>query len=745
MNEDKGKLMHNNNKLLSTTVMVLGTMISGATSAESILLEEVKVLAQKKSAAENVQDVPISMTAYSGEQVEAIFATDLTDIGLTAPNVNLAEIPTFPGVANFVIRGMGTVGQSIPSADPAVGVVMDGVALGTIYGVVTDLWDVESIEVLRGPQGTLFGRNVTGGAVAIRSKRPTEDLEGKLLVSAGNYGQKKLGATLSGPVNENWGAKIAVLSNEHDGYWSNRTLGGDHGESKTLLVRPAVSYKGDGFDATLIAEKGSIEGDGLGAIAWWADGGAAGGGFEIDPYDDRVTYQDETGENDLEWIHASLETNWDLWNGVLTGVLGYRDLEQHMISDVDGYLGARFHFADGTSMDQEQTSVELRWAGDLNETLSLTAGVYFFDQQYYYAERRILVDAVDRRGVSTIDHKTQGVFAQADYLLREDLTLTIGGRYTSEEKDARIGIIGDPNATGDCATVSPPLPSTQSVSMSDCRPALIDSEKWANFTPKLGLTWQLSEDIMAYASYSRGFRSGGYNVRFTDLSFASANPASTPGPYDEEVVDAFELGMKSDLWDGMARLNVALFNNKYDDLQRTSINASGGQEILNAASAVIRGVEIDGMLAITDEWLLQMGLGYTDAEYDDFASAEQVTGKKASDLRFVMVPELTYNLAAIYEKDITDQMVLNGRISYSYVDDVFSDDYNRVAIDDYGLIDASLTLTLDTQLKVSLFGKNLTDEVYYDFGTNFSTSSLAVQSFWLTPPRTYGLEMTYEF
>ena len=724
---------------------IASTAYGSATQADSILLEEVLVTAQKKSAAEDVQGVPISIAAYSGEQVEAMFAVNLTDIGLNTPNVSLSEIPTFPGVANFVIRGMGTVGQSIPSADPAVGVVMDGVALGTIYGVVTDVFDLASVEVLRGPQGTLFGRNVTGGAVIMHSTRPTEEFQGKVRATMGNYNQVGVSALISGPINDNWGAKLAVLSKDRDGYWDNESVGGEQGESESLLIRPALTYNTDNFSAALVAESGSMEGDGLGSLTWWVDGGAAGGGFEIDPYDDRVTYQGDKGENDLDWVQVSLQTDWDLWGGTLTAVLGYRDLEQEMVADIDGWTDARFHFANGTFLDQDQQSLEIRWSGDISEKTTLTTGVYFFDQEYTYGERRILLNAVDRRGVSDVEHGTQGVFAQADYRITDTITLTAGGRYTSEDKDASIGLIGDPNATGGCATAAPPEPMNQAVRMGDCQAAFEDDESWSNFTPKVGINWAFTEDMMAYASYTRGFRSGGYNVRFTDLSFVTENPQSSPGPYDEEVVDAYEIGLKTEFWDGNARVNGAIFYNKYDDLQRTALNDAGGQEILNAASAVISGVEIDAVIAATDNLTLQAGFGYTDAEYDEFEAAENATGMDPKDLRFVMAPEYTYNLAAIYDMDISDTMSLRWRASYSYVDETFSDDFNTAENKDYELVDASATLTTDFGLQVAIFGKNIFDEVYYDFGTNFSTSSLAIQSYWLTPPRTYGIEFTYEF
>jgi len=714
-------------------------------SQASSLLEEVVVVAQKKGFGESAQDVPISISAFSGEQAEAMFAVNLTDIGLMTPNASLTEVGTFPGVANFVIRGMGTVGQSIPSADPAVGVSIDGISLGTIYGVNTDVFDLEAIEILRGPQGTLIGRNVTGGAVSIRTTRPKDEFQGKVRVGVGNFGKTDGSLLLTGPINDQWAAKLAVLRVDRDGYFDAPNVndgGGRLGASETTLIRPAISYKTDSFDATLIVEDGSIEADGLSLITWEVDGEVL-----FDPFEDRFTIQGERGFSELDWTQITLEANVDLWGGKLTGIFGDRELEQSGNSDVDGAINRRFHFAAGSGLDQEQTSLEVRWSGNLSDQINLTAGVYFFDQEYTYSERRILIDLLDRRGVSTIDHSTQGVFAQADIALSDTWSLILGGRYTTETKDAEIGVIGDPNAVGNCTTLIPPPPDASPETLSDCRPALVDSEDWNNFTPKVGLNWQITEDVLGFASFTRGFRSGGYNVRFTDLSFVTTpdNPSSTPGPYDEESVDAYEIGIKSTLNGGQVRFNASVFSNDFDDLQRTSLNAAGGQEILNAASGTIRGIELDTVIGVTDRLVLQAGLGYTDAEYDSFASAEAQTGLSASELDFVLAPELTFSAAATYDWDLSPESSLSGRIAFAYVDDAPSDDFNTVRNEAYDFIDASLTYTNDNGLKVSLYGKNVTDEVYYDFGTNFSTSVLGVRSFWLTPPRTYGVEVTYEF
>lgn len=709
---------------------VISSVAAPAANTTNALMEEVMVTAQKKSGAENVQDVPIAITAVSGEKIEAMHAVTLTDIGLITPNANLAPVGTVPGVANFVIRGMGTVGQSVPSSDPAVGVIMDGISYGTIYGVVTDLFDLDAIEVLRGPQGTLFGRNVTGGAVVMRSVRPSDEFEGKVRLTAGNYDRRDVALSLSGPLTDQVGAKIAVLYKDHEGYYDNKTLGGKQGASSSVVVRPAFTFEREGFNGAAIFEYGKMDSDGAGGRVFEIDGVRIG-----DPYDDRFTFQNDNGDNELEWKNAMLEGNWDIGDGTLTAVLGYRDVEQAIVSDVDGWSNTRIHFASGTDFDQEQISLEVRWAGNLTENINLTTGAYYFDQEYTYAERRLLLDIIDRRGVSTIKHDTSALFAQADFSLTDQMSLTVGGRYSWESKDAEIGLIGDPAATGNCATSLAPF--EDKASLSDCQPFFVDDESWSSFTPKIGLTYDFNEDVMAYASYSKGFRSGGYNVRFTDLS-----GNSTPGPYDEEVVDAYEVGIKSTLWDGIGRLNVALFNNEYDDLQRTTLNENAVQEIVNAASATMRGAEVEAMLMVADNFVLEASVGWTDASYDEFVSAEDATGIPAGSLKLVMVPEFTLNLAATYDMELGDLGSLSWRLSYSAIDETVGDDFNSVELDAYELYNFSVAfLSVSEQLKISLFGRNLRDEVYYSVGVNL----LGAKNNFLTPPRTYGVELTYMF
>jgi iron complex outermembrane receptor protein len=729
-----------------------------ALARTNALIEEVLVTAQKKSAAESVQDVPIAISAYSGDKVEAMFAIDLQDIGKTAPNVHLAEQGTVPHTGNFIIRGMGTAGQSIPSSDPAVGVVQDGMPFGLIYGVVTDLFDIESIEVLRGPQGTLFGRNVTGGAVVMRTNRPSDEFSGKVKAVVGSHSNRELSALVTGPLTDQWSGKLAVIHKDRDGLWDNVTLGGQQGASESLIVRPAIRYTEGAHDVTLLTEYADIQGDGMAARNFFRFG------VEINPWADNTTSTDTKGDLDMEWYSVVLEHNWELSQGVLTTILSYRDLEQLTWGDIDGAPGTvRFEFGKGSGLQQDQTSLESRWSGDIGENLNMTVGINLFDQEYTYNERRLLIDTFDRPGSSTIEHQTAGLFAQGDYNLTESVILTVGGRYSYEKKEAAIGVIGDPGA-GSCTqlvvdrsgetfplstppeTAPAPPPFDREINWSDCLQPFQDEQSWTNFSPKVGLTWHATEELMAYASFSRGFRSGGYNVRFATTAYLSNpdNPDFQPGPYDEEVVDAFEVGFKWQTEDSRVRVNGAVFYNQYDDLQRSANNQSGVQTIFNAASGTTEGFEVDFVAAITDGLTLEGSYGYTKAEYDEADFLVTATGKKAADFQFQMVPESTASAALTYDHTIGDLGYLTWRGSYSYMDSVASDDFNFLILPQYELYNASLTFTdMSEKFKLALFGRNLKDEVYSNFG--FDNTSIGSKTVWLSPPRTYGVELSYNF
>jgi iron complex outermembrane receptor protein len=295
-------------------------------------------------------------------------------------------------------------------------------------------------------------------------------------------------------------------------------------------------------------------------------------------------------------------------------------------------------------------------------------------------------------------------------------------RYTDEQKDARLASLAE------C-----------SFDFSVCDFSFSDSQGWDFLSGHAGIQWFVSDDINLFVSWNRSFRSGGYNVR-------NASPATVPGPYDEEQVDAFELGLKSDWLDGRLRLNAAVFQNNYQDLQRTVLDLSLAQRILNAAEAEIRGVELEAFALITDRLSVQASVGLLDAEYAEFNGLD-VDGDgapdpaAAADLDLANVPELTGHLAATYDLPLDGLGTLTFRGSYSYTDGSPANDQNTIFVSSFSLIDASMTFADTSQRwRVSLFGKNLSDEVYARFAV---TSSLFNFDYAL-PPRTWGLEVSYE-
>ena len=227
------------------------------------LLEEIVTTARKRSEAEIAQDVPIAVTAFGADQLDALFVRKIDELGFLMPNVQMEQIGTFPGVQSFSIRGQG-INSSIPSVDPTVGVFVDGVFLGTSFGVVLDTFDLESIEVLRGPQGLLFGRNVTGGAVLVRNARPTGEFGFRAKAATTDEGETRLGVAIEGALAEDTlAAKLVVLRSDDSGYFPNPTLGRDVGEMETTLVRPSLVWTpNDATDVTFIWENGQTEGDG---------------------------------------------------------------------------------------------------------------------------------------------------------------------------------------------------------------------------------------------------------------------------------------------------------------------------------------------------------------------------------------------------------------------------------------------------------------------------------------------------
>ena len=705
--------------LLWSVVSLCGAQERAAERAPAAAgpLEEVVTTATKRGEAEVVQSVPAAISVLSGDSLAQRHVIDIEDLSYALPNVALDGIGTGKGIANFSIRGLGVAG-SIPSIDPTVGVFVDGVYLGVNYGVIVDMLDLEAAEVLRGPQGLLFGRNVTGGAVLLRSRRPSGALGANATMRMETGPDSRLTGSVEGAFAD--GALAARLSlgyRDDDGWFDNGAPGGGAvGAEVARVLRPVVTWTpSDVLDITIIHERGDSAGDGPAT-----QNRRRFGGFDF--------AIDEPGFSQVDWQHFIVETNRRvLWGrGTVTNVFGWRTVAHESLVDIDATVNPVFHLHSYT--DQTQISNELRYSGTVRDRWQTTFGVYLFTQAIRYRERRVLRGTLGVPFGGDQDHQTGGVFISNDIDLGSDWVLTLGARHTIENKEVEVATAG--NAT--CAAVS-----------HECEYDFTDAHSWRNVTPRIGLQRWLGSRAQVYGHYTRGFRSGGYNLRNT-------SPTAAPGPFDEEEQDAMEVGFKSEVARGRGRLNVAAFRNQVYGLQRqvTRADAAGGaiQITANTADATIQGLEVEMVAAAGEDATVSGFVGYTDGSYDRVRHDLDGDGTTRGDERLELprLARLTYGVEARYTHSIGARGTLSVRASLAHRDDSEITDDNRGTLDGGDLVDASIAYSPSDALTFILYGRNLLDEVLRR--SDFDLSGLVDSTYSpLKEGRVVGIEVQGRF
>ncbi len=764
---------------------------ASAQGAIDAFRDEILVSAQKKAEAENVQDVPLAVTAYGSDQLDALKVRDIQDLGYSVPNVQFEDVGTSANYANFSIRGLG-INSSIPSIDPAVGVFTDGVYLGTPAGVLLDIFDIESIEVLRGPQGILFGRNVTGGAVLINTKKPNlSEFEASAKVAA-ESGFRGTGtnyyamASVSGPLIED---KLAIkLSGyyNNDGGWHKRWDGGpnlagrinqlgpagapggtwflqngvmhpvanptgvtlpiatntagefvNHGEFETWMVRPQVLFAPtDSMEIILRYEHGRSEGDGPPAQnhPGFRPGYDTVAGTPVAPApsvnplfsaekDSFVYSIDEPGLFFAEWDQAIAEINIDVpfGDGRITNIFGWRDVKGETLGDIDATPFWLFHATSDTT--HEQISNEIRYAGRFFDRADVTLGFYYYDDEKVYQENRLILGGARNLGGGGVQNSRNfGVFGQVEFDITDTFHLIGGGRWTNEKKEATLYNLTFNNhngctvATGaNCLTAHPnPLVPASFV-------FLQDENTWKNFTPKVGVRWEATDELNLYAHWTQGVRSGGYNFRNTSVILPIEG-------FDEETVDSFEVGFKAQPAGGKAVINAAFFYQEIKNMQR-EINIADDtagvvQLIRNTADAHIMGFEIETQIFLTDNLMFTGNLGHLDGEYDevlfnlnsDFIDlngngTQQQNEPGIIDERdlALAIPRLspwTYGAGFIYTMGPA-----TARFNWGHRDDNAYTDNNLGILQGADIVDLYLSADVMENATISLYGTNLLNEV----------------------------------
>ncbi|MES2336898.1 MAG: TonB-dependent receptor [Pseudomonadota bacterium] len=690
----------------------------GAPAQDDGGLTDIVVTASKSASTKSVQEVPFAVTAFGPQQLEEQHVQSLTGLSYSAPNVQIEDVGTQPGTANLSVRGLG-VNSSIPSIDPTVGIFVDGVYLGIPAGALLDTFDLAGVEILRGPQGLLFGRNVTGGALVVRTTNPTDELHADFKVSVASGLDKTISGVVTGPiVQDRLSAKLAVYYNDDDGYFKNNFNGAkDLGKGTTLVIRPALRFTpSTDFETIIRYEHGRQRGDG--AVA------SNHGLFARDSFGVSIN---EEGYSRNDWDQGIIETNIEvgLGNGRITNIFGYRDVKQRNQGDIDASPQTLFHSR--TAIDQDQLSNELRYAGTFGN-IEVTTGLYYFNQNIKYYEERLLSGGALRiSGAGFQQQDSYGIFASADWHFTPTLTLNVGGRYTTETKRAQIANI----VAGGCV-----------FDTRVCNITFRDDNDWKGFTPRVGLQFKPTDQTQVYAFFARGFRSGGYNFR-------NVNTAVRPGPFDQETQDSYEIGLKQE-FGRMLRLNLAAYSNTIANVQReiqTPVPGVGTfQVIANSADAKIQGFEAEALLRVGGGLSLSGQVGYTHGKYDTIfldLNNDRVIDAKDFALKLPRLAPWSYGGAVSFDTDIGDLGGLSARVSANHRDAAWYNDQNTGLLRAATMVDANLSITRG-RTTVSVFGTNLLNEA--TFGTEAPLPFIPNGTFSsLNKGRVYGAELRYRF
>ncbi len=792
---------------------------------EQVTLEEIIVTAQKRE--QSVQEVPIAVSAFDQDFLEEAGIEDILELQFFVPGLTVYNNQTV-GQTNINIRGVGTAGNSV-SLESSVGIYVDGVYRSRQSSSIGDLVDLERVEVLKGPQGTLFGKNTASGAIQFLTRKPDlEAVGGFLELQAGNesYGSFK-GAVNIPLVTGRSAIRLSGSSSQRDGYIDNITTGTDTNDRDRYSIRgQLLMTNGDDLTLRLIADYSEIDevccaasnifdGPGDNAANFIAAGGSLpptgqlpGASFALpldviagltgltgapvvlsNRYDDDIVATNRDPFSKIEETGFSAEVTWDINDDItFTSITAYRSYER------DGDVDADFNATDvlsrsGGFTEQDTITQEFRIDGVWRD-ITYATGIYYFDQELNHDEyltlgttanitltgglptfalinvdpglcpfieastgitQAVCLGPAFPAGEGSINFSTQeqtswAVFAQADWKLTEDTILTLGLRYLDEEKDMNVEFLETifTPIFGAFTPLSPFVPNVENITFED------DS-----VTGTIKLTHFWTNDIMTYASYGRGYKSGGTNI--DRISPATGAPLL----FDPETSESYELGMKGDFMQNRLRVNMALYKTEFEDFQANTFVGTGFV-LQNAGEIESNGFEVDVTAVLNSYFTLAGGAAYVDAEYDSFVGGACIRtpfGKEpdADDARFPAVcdasgntvgstPEWTYYTSLIGSYDLSSG-VLYGRLDVSHKDDMLignDNDLNKEA-DAYTLANLHIGYSFaEGKYDVSVWAKNITDEDYRVSGFN-SVLREGSLSAYHAEPRTYGLTFRANF
>jgi iron complex outermembrane receptor protein len=716
------------------------------------MLEEIVVTAQKRS--QSVQDIPIAISAFDQAAIEANRIERITDIGNLAPNVEIVDSPTNTTSATVAIRGASQINPAI-TWENAVGIYLDGVFIGKNLGAVFDIADLERVEVLRGPQGTLYGKNTVGGAINLISRKPSGEFGGSVTGTAGNEGLWAVRASVDTPEMAGLKGTVSVYKEERDGFADNER--DPAGEFNPLVNPPSddefqnedtqaarVALLWDATDSLSAAYTFDYsETDNLprfGQLTQVSPNSVLYSGGLQEAYltddDDRA----EEGSNDWAFEEKSeveghaLDITWRGDNITLRSISAYRELTWDDVIDIDGTALDLFHSE--RHVDYEAFSQEFQLTGSM-DNLDYVLGVYYLDEDadvfnpitFFGGFGNPTLD--NRYG---LDNESVAVYGQGDWrpaMFDERLTLSLGARWTEEDKDQYIDhpyafFTEDTDDTFDNTSVS------------------------------VAASWAFTDNVNAYARYAQGWKSGGFNGEAQDAAeFLSG--------YDDEEVDSYEIGLKSLLLEGRLQLNLAAFYNEFDNFQASVFEgAAAASVVYNVPEYQTEGFEVEALALVTEDLQVSLTYGYLDASVEELPS--QFDFFDEDDAGTPYSPENSLSLGLDWNIAQTGYGTWGLNVTYTYLDEYvpyFDPDQNAASeIDSRSLLNARLALTEipvgdSGNLEIALWGQNLTDEDYRINTIPFGGvdqrvdpnggSGVGWTTSYFGDPQMYGVDVTYSF
>lgn len=759
-------------KHLFLSVAAAGVLSGGGPGAlaqdAGSVIEEVIVTAQKRS--ESLTDVPISIGVMSGEAIAKTGVRQIREIAEFVPNLTVSN--GNDSSTALRIRGVGTNTRNI-GFDTRVGVYVDGVYMGQSLAQNLDILDVERVEVVRGPQGTQFGRNTVAGAINMVTSKPVQEFEAELLGEFGNYDSYRVGAVVNTPLTDQLAARFSVIDHHRDGLVKNITTGTDHNERDGTSLRAQLAWTGERVDVTwaadyLESERVSFFGEAVSDWSGSVPNTEAPGRFDIandvDNYEEREIWG------------TSLNVDLALGEYSLTSITAYRDnsIDRGQDTDHSSLSLLRVEYPDA----YEQLTQEFQLFSPDSGRLQYVAGLYLYREEASSSRRAIVGEDIGivfqalapplapagplfedsfAGTFGNVDTDSWAVYLNGTYALTERWTLGFGARYTDEEREVDYDLVGSlvdiggptiPTAAVFGVAVGPPVGDLTVLNFQD-------RQSYDDFSPMLSLSYAIDDSTNVYLKYAEGFKSGGFNV-----DFVSSDLLADGIDFDPETVESWELGIKGETADRRLRYSLIAFLMEFQDYQLNQFiqlsNNTSTITIQNAAEVTSEGLEAEVTWYPSNAFMVQAAIGYNNAEFDSFPGGGSSrnpngVGTDLAGNKLPQAPEWSSALALQYNLPLAGGGEMVTRVDWTYSDAFYTTEDNiEVAapgspitwgkVESYSLVNGRIGYESGDTWSLYLWGRNILDE---DYSYSWPGDFLGTVANFPGDPRTYGLEFRY--